>query len=107
MAHRGQKLQFEIIAVFGLLALFTREHIFWVMGLILALIDIPDFGTPLGRIVGSLENIGSPRGWSRSQSRRCRPTRTCCRQLMLRNAGTDQSCEAELSEKRWTEEHHD
>ena len=30
MAHRRHKLQFEIVAVLGLLALFTHMHIFWV-----------------------------------------------------------------------------
>ena len=31
--------------------------LFWVAGLLLALIDIPDFGWPLRRIAGSLEKI--------------------------------------------------
>jgi hypothetical protein len=57
MAHKSQKLQFEIVAVLGLLALFTHVHLFWVAGLLLALIDFPDFGRPLGRIAGSLEKI--------------------------------------------------
>jgi NADH:ubiquinone oxidoreductase subunit 5 (subunit L)/multisubunit Na+/H+ antiporter MnhA subunit len=57
MAHKSHKLQFEIVAVLGLLALFTHMHIFWVAGLLLALIDIPDFGNPLRRIAGSLEKI--------------------------------------------------
>jgi NADH:ubiquinone oxidoreductase subunit 5 (subunit L)/multisubunit Na+/H+ antiporter MnhA subunit len=57
MAHRSQKLQFEIVAVLGLIALFTHMHIFWVIGLILAFIEIPDFGTPLRRIAGSVEKI--------------------------------------------------
>ncbi len=57
MAHKTQKLQFEIVAVLGLLALFTHEHIFWVIGLLLAFIDLPDFGTPLRRIAGSLEKM--------------------------------------------------
>jgi hypothetical protein len=57
MAHRGHKLQFEIVAVLGLLALFTHVHLFWVAGLLLALIDIPDFGGSLGRIAGSVERI--------------------------------------------------
>jgi hypothetical protein len=57
LAHKGHKLQFEIVAVLGLLALFTHIHAFWVAGLLLALIDLPDFGTPLGRIAGSLERI--------------------------------------------------
>jgi NADH:ubiquinone oxidoreductase subunit 5 (subunit L)/multisubunit Na+/H+ antiporter MnhA subunit len=57
MAHKSHKLQFEIVAVLGLLALFTHMHIFWVAGLLLALIDIPDFGGPLNRIAGSLATI--------------------------------------------------
>ena len=32
-------------------------HIFWVIGLILAFIEFPDFGTPLRRIAGSIEKI--------------------------------------------------
>jgi hypothetical protein len=55
MAHKSQKLQFEVVAVLGLLALFTHQHAFWVAGLLLALIDLPDFGTPLRRIAGSVE----------------------------------------------------
>src|ERR687894_863093 len=61
MAHKSHKLQFEIVAVLGLLALFTHMHIFWVAGLLLALIDIPDFGGPLRRIAGSLETIAGLR----------------------------------------------
>jgi hypothetical protein len=57
VAHRGHKLQFEIVAVLGLLALFTHMHIFWVMGLLLALIDLPDFTGPLRRIAGSAETM--------------------------------------------------
>src|SRR6185295_15787037 len=63
MAHKSHKLQFEIVAVLGLLALFTHMHIFWVIGLLLALIDIPDFGGSLGRMATSLEKIaGTPPG---------------------------------------------
>jgi hypothetical protein len=57
MAHKGQKLQFELVAVLGLLALFTHVHLFWIAALLLALVDLPDFGTPLGRIAGSVERI--------------------------------------------------
>ncbi|MEA2939620.1 MAG: hypothetical protein QOD09_149 [Bradyrhizobium sp.] len=63
MAHKSQKLQFEIVAVLGLLALFTHIHLFWVIGLLLAMVDLPDFGTPLRRIAGSVEKIaGEPPG---------------------------------------------
>jgi hypothetical protein len=57
MAHKGHKIQFEIVAVLGLIALFTHMHIFWVAGLLLALIDFPDFGNALSRIAGSAEKI--------------------------------------------------
>jgi hypothetical protein len=57
MAHRGHKIQFEIVAVLGLLALFTHIHLFWVAGLLLALIDIPDFSGSLSRIAGSTEKL--------------------------------------------------
>lgn len=63
MAHKSQKLQFEVVAVLGLLALFTHQHVFWVAGLLLAMIDLPDFGTPLRRIAGSVESMaGIPPG---------------------------------------------
>ena len=57
MAHRGHKIQFEIVAVLGLLALFTHIHLFWVAGLLLALVDIPDFSGSLSRIAGSAEKL--------------------------------------------------
>jgi hypothetical protein len=63
MAHKSQKLQFEIVAVLGLLALFTHIHLFWVVGLLLAMVDLPDFGTPLRSIAGSVGKIaGEPPG---------------------------------------------
>ena len=57
VAHRGQKIQFELVAVLALLALFTHNHLFWVAGLLLALIQFPDIKTPMSSIVGSLEKI--------------------------------------------------
>src|ERR1700755_964692 len=57
MAHKSQKLQFEIVAVLGLLALFTHVHLFWIAGLLLALVDLADFGTPMRSIAGSVEKM--------------------------------------------------
>ena len=68
MAHKSQKLQFEIVAVLGLLALFTHQHIFWVAGLLLALIDLPDVGGWLGRIAGSVEKIADSASAERAQA---------------------------------------
>src|SRR5690348_7163646 len=59
MAHRTHKMQFEIVGVLGLISLFTHMHIFWVAGLLLAMIDLPDFGTPIRSIADSVERIAS------------------------------------------------
>lgn len=52
-----KKLQFEIVAVLGLLSLFTHVHAFWVAGLLLAMIDLPDFVGPWKRMAGALEKL--------------------------------------------------
>lgn len=61
LAHRGQKVQFQLVAVLALLALFTHNHAFWIAGLLLALVPIPDFTTPLSSIARSLERLASAR----------------------------------------------
>jgi hypothetical protein len=63
IAHRTSKMQFEIVAVLCLLALFTHEYIFWVLALLLAMITIPDFISPLNTIARSVEKLaGFPPG---------------------------------------------
>lgn len=57
IAHRGHKIQFEIVAVLALLALFTHNHLFWIAGLLLALVQIPDFSTPLQTMAQAQERI--------------------------------------------------
>ncbi|WP_246663599.1 hypothetical protein [Phyllobacterium endophyticum] len=57
MAHRGKKVQMEIVAVLALISLFTHNHIFWIAGLLLALIDFPDFSSPMASIAQSLEKL--------------------------------------------------
>ena len=57
IAHKSHKLQMELVAVLCLIALFTHIHLFWVIGLLLALIDIPDFGGWMGRIATSTEKM--------------------------------------------------
>jgi hypothetical protein len=52
-----KKIQFEIVAVLCLISLFTHIHLFWVAALLLALIDLPDFISPLRRMAGALEKI--------------------------------------------------
>jgi hypothetical protein len=61
VAHKSHKIQFEVVAVLCLIALFTHMHIFWVAALLLAMIDVPDFGGSLARIAGSAEKIAGVR----------------------------------------------
>jgi hypothetical protein len=57
IAHKGKKIQFELVAILGLISLFTHMHIFWIIGLLLAFIDFPDFSSFMGRIAGSVEKM--------------------------------------------------
>jgi hypothetical protein len=57
IAHRTNKVQMEIIAVLALISLFTHNHLYWILGLLLAFVRIPDFTTPLYSIARSLVRI--------------------------------------------------
>lgn len=58
LAHDSEsKLQFQLVGVLALLALFTHNAAFWVAALILALVRIPDLTTPLGAIADSLARM--------------------------------------------------
>ncbi|OCP01749.1 MULTISPECIES: hypothetical protein [unclassified Ensifer] len=57
MAHKSHKVQYELVAVLGLISLLTHNNIFWIAALILALIDLPDFSSPLASIARSLERL--------------------------------------------------
>lgn len=57
VAHGNDRMQFEIVAILGLLALFTHNNLFWVAALLLAFVRLPDFVTPLGSIAESLRSM--------------------------------------------------
>lgn len=78
MAHNGQKIQFEIVAVLALLALFTHNHLFWIAGLLLALVPIPDFSTPLTSMATSLGTMAgrSPRATGTAIMSKAEPEET-------------------------------
>jgi hypothetical protein len=61
IASKSKKAQLEVVSVLTLIAMFTHEHIFWIAGLLLAFIDIPDYGALLGRIAGSTAKIADRR----------------------------------------------
>lgn len=57
MSHRANVVQMEIVAVLALISLFTHNHIFWIIGLLLAFVRFPDFQTPMISIAQSLEKL--------------------------------------------------
>ena len=61
MAHRTDKVQFQVVAVLALLALFTHNNLYWVAALLLAMIRLPDFSTPLQGMASSLAKLADRR----------------------------------------------
>jgi len=57
IAHGKNHGQMQLIAVLTILALFTHNNMFWVAALILAVVELPDFLSPLKSIASSLEVI--------------------------------------------------
>ena len=57
LAHEHSNTQSQLIMVLALLALFTHNNIFWVAALILALLKLPDFLTPINSISESLKKL--------------------------------------------------
>jgi len=57
LAHKHGNTQSQLIMVLALLALFTHNNIFWVAALILALLKLPDFLTPINSISESLKKM--------------------------------------------------
>jgi hypothetical protein len=57
MAHRTSKVQYQFVAVLALLALFTHNNVFWIAALLLALVELPNFSTPMNSIALSLERM--------------------------------------------------
>jgi hypothetical protein len=57
MAHGAKKAQIEIVSVLCLIALLTHIHAFWIVALLLAMVDLPDFPGWLGRITAAVERI--------------------------------------------------
>lgn len=61
IGHGSSKIQFQLVAVMSLLALFTHNNAFWVGALLLALVPIPDFWTPLAEMAESLAKMAGRR----------------------------------------------
>lgn len=57
LAHKSNHMQLQAIAVLAVLALFTHNNVFWVAALLLSVVRIPDFLTPVNSIADSLARI--------------------------------------------------
>lgn len=57
MAHGVNSIQFQLVGILALLALFTHINLFWVLALILAVVRIPDFISPLNAIARAVERL--------------------------------------------------
>lgn len=57
MAHRTNKVQLQIVAVLGLIALFTHNQLYWIAALLLAMIELPNFIAPVSSMAKSLNRI--------------------------------------------------
>ena len=68
MSHGAGQLQFQLVGALSLLALFTHINAFWVAALLLALIPVPDFWTPLASMADSLGRMATGRPRSEAPS---------------------------------------
>ena len=57
IAQTEQKVQYQVVAVLILLALFTGEALYWVASLLLAMSDLPDFTGWFSRMADFVERI--------------------------------------------------
>jgi multisubunit Na+/H+ antiporter MnhF subunit len=57
LAHGVNSIQFQLVGILALLALFTHNNLFWVFALLLAVIRIPDFVTPLNTIAEAAQRL--------------------------------------------------
>ena len=59
MAHSSNHTQMQVVAILGLIALFTHNNIFWIAALLLAAFKLPDYAGTLGAMSNSLDRIAS------------------------------------------------
>ena len=57
MAHSSNHTQFQLVAVMALIALFTHNNLFWILALLLASIQLPDYEGLLRSISESLKKL--------------------------------------------------
>jgi len=68
LAHRRNNTQLQIITVLALLALFTHNNVLWVAALLLAVVELPDYATPLNAIADALDRMTAKEDGSRASA---------------------------------------
>jgi hypothetical protein len=59
MAHKHNNTQLQVVMLLAILALFTHNNLFWIAALLLSVIRLPDFTTPLNSIAKSLKKLAA------------------------------------------------
>lgn len=59
MAHHSNHTQMQVVAILGLIALFSHNNIFWIAALLLAAFKFPDFPGMMASMSHSLERLAA------------------------------------------------
>ena len=59
MAHTANHTQLQLIGILTLLALLTHNNIFWVIAIVIAALNPPDFVTPINSMARSLRRMAN------------------------------------------------
>ncbi|QPO10796.1 hypothetical protein IT893_13630 [Thalassospira sp. A40-3] len=62
MAHHANHTQIQLISILTLLALFTHNNLFWLAALVIAVVQVPDFYSPLQSIAQSVKAMARNKG---------------------------------------------
>lgn len=62
MAHHANHTQIQLISILTLLALFTHNNLFWLAALVIAVVQVPDFYSPIQSIADSVKAMARKKG---------------------------------------------
>lgn len=62
MAHHANHTQIQLISILTLLALFTHNNLFWLAALVIAVVQVPDFYSPIQSIAQSVRAMARKNG---------------------------------------------
>ena len=62
LAHHANHTQLQLISILTLLALFTHNNLFWLAALVIAVVQVPDFYTPINAIADAVKAMARQRG---------------------------------------------